>query len=70
MHTDLFETDTLADSTLHELGEIPLDVHDEYDELWEYAGCYPWLDQTVHLHPHVASLSEYVQSDEIGPFTL
>lgn len=69
MHADLPETETeadaMADTALRELGEIPLDLHDEYDELWEYAGCYPWLGETIHLPPHGDGRSGYHAGDDI-----
>jgi hypothetical protein len=45
------QADQLAEDALHELGEVPLDVHDEYAEQCDYAGCYPWLAEVICAHP-------------------
>jgi hypothetical protein len=54
MHDKMLETqaDLLAEEALHALGEAPLDEPDEYAEQCDYAGCYPWLGEVVHAHPH------------------
>ncbi len=46
------QADQLAAEALHELGEIPLDEADEYADQCDYAGCYPWLAEVIHSHPH------------------
>jgi hypothetical protein len=46
------QADLLAAEALHELGEIPLDEADEYTDQCDYAGCYPWLAEVIHSHPH------------------
>lgn len=46
------QADLLAAEALHELGEIPLDEADEYADQCDYAGCYPWLAEVIHSHPH------------------
>jgi len=46
------QADLLAEAALHELGDTPLDEPDEYAEQCNYAGCYPWLAEVIHAHPH------------------
>lgn len=46
------QADLLAEETLHELGETPLDEPDEYADQCNYAGCYPWLADVIRSHPH------------------
>lgn len=70
MQPDPFESeaDAMADAALTELGEIPLDQPDEYADLCEYAGCYPWLGETAFLQRHSEAFSAVSFSDEIDPF--
>lgn len=58
------EADAMADAALLELGAIPLDLPDEYADLYEYAGCYPWLDGSVYLQMHHDGLSGIELGDE------
>lgn len=54
------QTDQLVEEALHELGDTTLDEPDEYADLCDYAGCYPWLKDIICVHPH-----EYpVQKDD------
>lgn len=53
------QADLLAAQALHELGSVPLDEPDEYAEQCNYAGCYPWLAEVIHAHPH-DSVTRYV----------
>lgn len=54
------QADQLAEEALHELGDTLLDEPDEYADLCDYAGCYPWLKDLICVHPH-----EYpVQKDD------
>lgn len=46
------QADLLAEVALHELGDTLLDEPDEYAEQCDYAGCYPWLAEVIHAHPH------------------
>ena len=46
------QADLLAEAALHELGDALLAEPDEYAEQCEYAGCYPWLAEVIHAHPH------------------
>ncbi|MDP2030725.1 MAG: hypothetical protein Q8K12_13885 [Thiobacillus sp.] len=46
------QADLLAAEALHELGDTPLDEPDEYADQCDYAGCYPWLAEVIHAHPH------------------
>lgn len=71
MSPDLFETeaDALADSSLRELGADPYDLPNEYDTLCEYAGCYPWLGEMIHQHPHDEALPGFLNGDEFDLYT-
>jgi hypothetical protein len=42
--------DLLADSALRELGLPPVEPPDEYAEICDYAGCYPWLQECMNAH--------------------
>ncbi|MHB1248218.1 MAG: hypothetical protein ACYCZL_02225 [Polaromonas sp.] len=46
------QADLLAEEALHELGTTPLDEPDEYAQQCNYAGCYPWLEDVICVHPH------------------
>lgn len=46
------QADLLAEAALNELGDVLLDEPDEYAEQCDYAGCYPWLAEVIHAHPH------------------
>lgn len=46
------QADLLAEEALHELGNTPLDEPDEYAKQCDYAGCYPWLEDVICVHPH------------------
>ncbi len=46
------QADLLAEVALRELGDALLDEPDEYAEQCDYAGCYPWLAEVIHAHPH------------------
>lgn len=64
--------DRLADAALHELGphtldEDSLDATDEYADLHEFAGCYPWLDGIVRSHPHDAAILASLRGEMTEP---
>lgn len=61
------EADAMADAALTELGEIPLDLPDEYADLCEYAGCYPWLEEMAFLQRHHDGLSGIAPGDDSDP---
>jgi len=67
MHDDA--ADHLADEALNELGADPLDPPDEYAELCEFAGCYPWMDDFVLSHPHDAAVLASLRGDIAEPDT-
>lgn len=46
------QADRLAEEALHELGDTPFDDPDDYTRQCDYAGCYPWLTEVIHVHPH------------------
>lgn len=50
------QADLLAEEALKELGGTPLDEADEYAAQCDYAGCYPWLKEILHVHPHDHSI--------------
>jgi hypothetical protein len=56
--------DLLAEEALHELGRTPFDEPDDYAEQCDYAGCYPWLTEFIHAHPHdIAAVSATLDVD-------
>lgn len=59
--------DQVAEAALHELGADPLDLPDEYADLHEFAGCYPWLDEIVQAHPHDAAIQASLRGDTAEP---
>ena len=59
------QADLLEVEALHELGEIPLDKADEYADQCDYAGCYPWLAEVIHSHPH--DTAAHVAMHAAGP---
>lgn len=67
MHDDT--ADHLADEALNELGADPLEPPDEYTELCEFAGCYPWLEDLIPSHPHDAALLASLHGDVTEPDT-
>lgn len=55
--------DALAEKTLHELGETPLDEPDDYTEQCDYAGCYPWLGEVLCAQPHASPVAPALHDD-------
>ena len=68
MNNDSLEmqADLLADEALHELGEAPLDEPDEYAEQCDYAGCYPWLAEIIHPHPHDSAIHPAMYRSDVA----
>jgi hypothetical protein len=60
-----FEADLLVTEALNELG-MPQDT-DEYEELIDYAGCYPWLQEIVNPHPHDYVILASIRGDVAEP---
>lgn len=61
------EADLPADEALSELDAAPLEPPDEYAGLYEFAGCYPWLDGIVQAHPHDAMLLAALRGEAAEP---
>lgn len=61
------EVDLLVDEALSELGAAALEPPDEYAELCEFAGCYPWLGDVVQAHPHDAAVLASLRGDVLEP---
>jgi hypothetical protein len=46
------QADRAVAEALHELAEAPLDDPDDYARQCDFAGCYPWLQEIICVHPH------------------
>lgn len=46
------DSDASACTTQEEADLSLYEPSDEYEELWEYAGCFPWIDDMTRLCMH------------------
>lgn len=65
------QSDARAEQALLELGASALDAADEYEEQCGSAGCYPWLEDVICIHPHERALhgALFYVSDDSDLFT-
>lgn len=61
--------DQLAEAALSELGDDPLLEPDDYADLHEFAGCYPWIVDIVQVHPHDAGAWASLRGEQAEPDT-
>lgn len=57
------EADLLATEALNELGCPLPQASDEYEELINHAGSYPWLQEIVNPHPHDSAILASIRGD-------